>query len=145
MADAGAQERTSLPATGVVPIATPETDGYWSAAQAGELWIQQCSACRTFYLYPRPFCPFCASADVEWRAASGRGRLISYVINHRPLPPGPPQIVALVELEEGPRMLTNIIGVEPLPERLALDAPVRVDFEHREGCAIPIFRLEDPQ
>jgi uncharacterized OB-fold protein len=81
---------------------------------------------------------------VEWHAVSGRGRLLSYIINYRPLPPAAPdrpQIIALVELDEGPRLLTNIVGVPPDPERLPLDAPLRVDFEGRGDQAIPVFRL----
>ena len=94
--------------------------------------------------HPRPFCRYCASRDVQWQTVSGRGRLLSYIINYRPLPPAAPdrpQIIALVELEEGPRLLTNIVGVQPDSELLHLDAPVHVEFEPRGDQAIPAFRL----
>ncbi|MBV9325691.1 MAG: Zn-ribbon domain-containing OB-fold protein [Chloroflexi bacterium] len=138
-----AQDGTS---GGTVPVPTPETAPFWAGTLAGELRVQRCNACGRYYFYPRPFCRYCASRDVEWRTASGTGRLISYVINHRPLPPAAPdrpQIIALVELDEGPRMLTNIVGVIPEPEELPLDAAVRVDFEPRGDQALPVFRLLD--
>lgn len=131
---------------GLVPAATPETEPFWAAARDGELRIQRCNSCGRHYFYPRPFCRYCASRDVEWCRVSGFGRLVSYVINHRPLPPAAPdepQIIALVELDEGPRMLTNIVGVEPVPENLPLDGRVRVGFESRDGQALPVFQMED--
>ncbi len=125
---------------GPTPLPTPETVPYWEGAAAGELRIQQCTACTEFFFYPRPFCPRCGSAEVEWRVTSGRATLLSYVINHRPLPPtDPPLVIALVQLEEGPHMMTNIVGVEPLPENLPLDLPLRVTFEQRGEHAIPMF------
>jgi uncharacterized OB-fold protein len=109
--------------------------------------MQRCNACGKVYFYPRPFCRHCASADVEWERMSGKGRLVSYVINYRPQPPaapGEPQIIALVELAEGPRMLTNIVGVAPEPDNLVLDTAVTVDFEQREHIMLPVFRLAEP-
>jgi uncharacterized OB-fold protein len=131
---------------GAIPKPTPETRPYWDGAAAGELRMQRCNACGKVYFYPRPFCRYCASKDVEWQRMSGRGRLVSYVINHRPQPPAAPdepQIIALVELAEGPRMLTNIVGVPPEPANLPLDAAVTVDFEPRGDVALPVFRLAE--
>jgi hypothetical protein len=126
--------------TGPTPLHTPETAPYWEGAAAGELRLQRCNACGDFYFYPRPFCPRCGSADVEWRVTSGRASLVSYVINHRRLPPSDqPLVIALVQLEEGPRMLSNVVGVEPLPENLPLRMPLRVTFEQRGEYAIPMF------
>jgi uncharacterized OB-fold protein len=93
-----------------LPQPTPETEEFWAGARRGELRIQRCRACGKAYFFPRPFCPGCSSSDVEWFTASGRGRLYSYVINHR-APPNfqdyAPYVIAVVELEEGPRMMTN--------------------------------------
>lgn len=132
-------------AGGTEPVPTPETDFFWAGTLAGELRIQRCNNCARYYFYPRPFCRYCQSRDVEWRRVSGNGRLISYVINYRPVPPaspGEPQVIALVELDEGPRMLTNIVGVDPEPPNLPLDGRVRVEFEPRGGQALPVFRLD---
>jgi hypothetical protein len=131
-------------AGGATPTPTPDTAAFWEAAREERLAIQRCRSCGRHYFYPRDFCPHCASADVEWRDVTGSGRLISYVINYRPLPPGDPaepQIIALVELDEGVRMLTNIVGSPPDPARLPLDAPVSVEFEPRGDWKLPVFRL----
>ncbi len=131
-----------------VPKPTPETAEFWAGARRGELRIQRCRACRKAYFYPRAVCPHCNSTDVEWFTASGRGRLYSYVINHRP-PPNfrdyAPYVIAVVELEEGPRMMTNIVGVEPLPENLPIDLPVEVTFEPlNDDISLPLFRPAGP-
>ena len=126
-----------------VPIPTPETQPYWDGAAAGELRIQRCRDCRQAYFYPRPLCPSCGSGDVEWFTASGRATLYSYVINHRPAPgfeADAPYAIAVVQLAEGPRMMTNLVGVEPDPEQLPLDMTLMVEFEPRGEQAVPVFR-----
>lgn len=126
--------------TKAVPAPTPETQPFWDGARAGELRIQRCRTCGEAYFYPRPFCPGCAGDDVEWFTASGRATLASYVICERPAPGfEPPYVIALVELAEGPRMMTSIVGVEPTPEALPLDLPLTVRFEERGDLAVPVF------
>ena len=132
--------------SGLEPAPTPETEPFWAGTRAGELRIQYCRACARYYFYPRPFCRYCRSPDVEWRRVSGRARLVSYIVNYRPVPPtatGRPQVIALVELEEGPRMLTNIVGAGPEPESLPLDAAVSVEFEPRGEQVLPVFRPDE--
>src|SRR5258708_7944695 len=129
--------------TKATPRPTPETQPYWDGARAGELRIQRCTDCGRFYFYPRPFCPICHSSDVEWVAVSGRARLHSYVINHRPAPgfeDEAPYAIAVVQLEEGPRMMTNIVGVPNTPEDLVLDMALEVVFEEQGGVCLPKFR-----
>ena len=127
-----------------LPQPTPETQDFWDGAKAGELRLQRCNDCASVYFPPRPFCPACASRSVSSFAASGRGRLYSYVINHRPAPgfeADAPYAVAVVELDEGPRMMTNITGVEQTPEALEIDMPVEVSFEPAsETISLPKFR-----
>jgi uncharacterized OB-fold protein len=128
--------------TGPTPVPTPETQPFWDGAAQGELRVQRCRTCGRHYFYPRPFCPKCFSEDVEWTTASGAARLVSYVINHRPLPPfdpAQPIVVALVELAEGPRMMSNIVDVAPDPASLELDMPLTVSFEKRGDYALPVF------
>ena len=113
-----------------LPKPTPETQHFWDGARAGELLLQQCDACQHIYFPPRPFCPECASRAVTIFQASGKGRLYSYVINNRP----PrwiegPYSIAVVELDEGPRMMSNIVEVEQTPEALILDMPLEVVFD----------------
>lgn len=126
-----------------IPQASPETARFWEGTKNSELWIQRCNACGRPYFYPRPFCPHCNSDDVEWFQASGRARLISYVISHRAVPgltPQAPYVVALVELAEGPRMATNLVGVAPDPDHITLDMPLRVTFQHRGEMSLSLFQ-----
>nr|WP_279634630.1 MFS transporter [Streptomyces carpinensis] len=127
---------------GPAPVPTPETLPFWEGAARQELRIQRCTSCAEHYFYPRPFCPRCGSAEVEWTTVSGDARLLSYVINHRPLPPfdpATPVVVALVELAEGPHLMTNIVDVAPEPENLELDMKLKVRFLEREGFTLPVF------
>lgn len=126
-----------------VPKPTPETQPYWEGALADELRIQRCTPCEEFYFYPRPFCPRCMSAHVQWVTVSGRARLHSYVINHRAAPgfeAEAPYVIAIVELAEGPRMMANLVGVEPRPEMLPLDMDLEVAFAQRGHMRLPVFR-----
>ncbi|GGS99447.1 Zn-ribbon domain-containing OB-fold protein [Nonomuraea spiralis] len=125
-----------------VPKPTPETQPFWDGTAAGELRIQRCRTCERHYFYPRPSCPRCGGDDVEWVRATGRATLYSYVINHRPAPgfeAEGPYAIAVVELEEGVRMMTNIVGVPNTPEALLLDMELRVVFERRGEVHVPLF------
>jgi len=125
-----------------LPAITPETAHFWEGTRAGELRLQKCAACSHVYFPPRPFCPQCASANVGILRASGRATLYSYVIHHRPVPGfTPPYSIAVVQLEEGPRMMTNIVEIEQTPERLLLDMPLEVVFQRMtEEISLPLFR-----
>ena len=124
------------------PLPTPETKHFWDGARVGELHLQRCDACANVYFPPRPFCPACASREVSVFAASGRATLYSYVIHHRPVPGfTPPYAIAVVELAEGPRMMTNIVECPQTPEALVLDMPVEVVFEPQtDTITLPLFR-----
>ena len=91
-----------------LPKPTPETQHFWDGTRARELRLQRCDACAHVYFPPRPVCPICHAREVSVFAASGRATLYSYVIHHRPVPGyEPPYAIAVVELEEGPRMMSN--------------------------------------
>jgi len=124
-----------------VPVPTPETAHYWEGTARGELLLQRCRACVTTYFPPQPFCPRCGSDDVEIVRASGRGSLYSYVITHRAAPGfAAPYVIAVVQLEEGPRLLSNLVGTRPDPDALPLDLPLVVDYETVGEVALPVFR-----
>jgi uncharacterized OB-fold protein len=126
----------------VVPTPTPETQHFWDGCKRGDLLLQRCTACQKSYFPPRPFCPHCASREVEVFKASGRATLYSYVINHRPRPDmgTQPYAIAVVTLDEGPRMMTNIVGCPQTPEALVLDMPLNVTFlEASETISLPQF------
>ncbi|MEV0241235.1 Zn-ribbon domain-containing OB-fold protein [Streptomyces sp. NPDC050674] len=128
----------------------PEPDAftsvYWDAAAEGRLLIRRCGACGRAHHYPREFCPHCWSEDVTWERASGRATLYTWSVVHRnDLPPFPgrvPYVAAVVELAEGPRMMTEIVGTDddrPPGEGPPLSAGARLEVAFREG--VPVFRV----
>lgn len=130
--------------TGPVPKPTPETKPFWEATKQHTLKIQRCCDCKQHYFYPRPLCPHCLSRNVEWVTVSGRGKLHTFVINHRPprgFPATGPFVIGIVELDEGARMMSNIVGVEPDPKQLRCDMPVEVIFEDiTDEITLPKFK-----
>ena len=130
-----------------IPRPQPESDFYWEKAKLHELWLRKCNACSEAYFYPRDISPCCFSKDTCWIKASGKATLYTYGIVHRSLHPGfaeeVPFVTAIVELEEGPRMPTNIVGVEdPTPDKLPIGVSLQVAFEDiTDTIALPKFRL----
>lgn len=126
----------------LVPTPTPETQHFWEGAKNGQLLLQQCVQCQHTYFPPRPFCPKCASRSVKVIQASGKATLYSYVINHRPMPGfDKPHSIAVVELAEGPRMMTNIVQCPQTPEALQLDMPLEVTFDPiTDDISLPKFK-----
>lgn len=125
------------------PRPTPETAHFWEGTRNGMLRIQRCNTCGTAYFYPRTSCPACGSVDVSWEDASGRATLHTYVISHRAaegFEDEVPYAIAVVELEEGPRMMTNIVGIANTPEDLVLDMALEVDFADRGEQRVAVFR-----
>jgi uncharacterized OB-fold protein len=128
-----------------LPAPSPETQRFWEGCRKHELWLPYCRACGQFYFYPRDFCPRCFGWDVEWRQASGRGKIYTFAIQYRAWHPGwaeeTPYITALVELEEGPRLFTNIVGIEADPQKVRCDMPVEVAWEDVSAeISLPKFR-----
>jgi len=128
-----------------LPTPQPEWDFYWERTKAHELWLMRCKECHRAYFYPRPLCPYCFSRNTEWFQSSGRGRLYAFAIVHRAPHPAfadlVPYIAALVELEDGVRIPTNLVGVEPDPARVKIGMPVQVLFEDaNEKISLPKFR-----
>jgi len=128
-----------------IPVPQQESDEYWEKAKQGELWLRKCNSCGNAYFYPRDISPCCFSKDTSWIKASGKGSLYTYAIAHRPPHPGfaqdAPYVVALVELEEGPRFPTNIVMDDPTPEKLQIGMPLEVTFEViTEAITLPKFK-----
>ena len=134
------------------PTPQPESDFYWEKCKAGELWLRRCTTCDRAYFYPRDICPFpeCFSRDTEWVQSSGRGTLHTFAIVHRAPTPAfrgkVPFITAVVELEEGARIPTNLVGIEFAedeirPESIQCGMAVEVVFEELdENISLPMFR-----
>ena len=122
---------------------TQDTQFFWDGVKAHRLLIQRCGGCGTLRHPPRPMCPHCHSLEWDSIEASGRGTVFSFVIPHHPPLPWFPEsyVVALVELEEGTRLVTNLVGVAP--EHVSIGMPVRVRFEaFDDGLVLPLFAPE---
>lgn len=109
------------------PTPTPETAPFWEGLAARELRLPKCGHCDHWFFPPSNVCPECSSRDVRWVQASGRARLYSYVLTHRPWihwAADGPMSMALVDLVEGPRLVSTIVGCAQTPEALRIDMPV---------------------
>jgi uncharacterized protein len=127
-----------------LPRPTPEAQPYWDGLRRHELQIQRCRGCNTAFFYPRNVCPECLSNDLEWFRASGRAKLHTYTIVYRPLKNPPleaPYVLAMVELEEGPRMMSNVVEVEADPQRLRCEMPLEIVYaDVTPEITLPRFR-----
>ena len=126
-----------------LPAVTRETAPYWEGCKRHELRVQKCAACGNYQFYPRIYCSRCFSDRVEWTKVSGRAKVTTFTIVRRPVSPAfaddVPYVVALVTLDEGPTMMTNIVGCAP--DQVAIGMAVAVTFEEwTEEISIPKFR-----
>jgi hypothetical protein len=125
-----------------LPAADDDTRPYWDAARAGRLLVKRCADCGAAHFYPRPFCPRCWSSAVSWEEASGRAVLYTWsVVHHNDLPPFSdrlPYVAAVVDLAEGPRMMTNVVDCDE--DQLRVGMPLQVAYrEIAEHVTIPVF------
>lgn len=127
-----------------LPAPTPETQEFWDGLKRHELRIQQCQDCNQHYFYPRPFCPLCWSRNVEWTTVSGKGTLETYVINHRPargFQDEAPYVIAIVSLDEGPRLMSNVVNVEAEPANLPADLALEIVYDDvTDEITLPKFQ-----
>jgi uncharacterized OB-fold protein len=134
---------TETKAKHILPNVTDLNRPFWDGCRDRRLMLQCCDKCG-FHRYPAaPVCPRCLSPDATWKPASGRGTLHSFVIFHRAYHPDwqdkVPYNVSLVEIEEGPILLTNVVGIEN--DKLKVGMALQVDFEALDETAwIPVFR-----
>ena len=127
----------------ILPKPGPESIVYWDGCRRHELLIQCCIDCNHFQFYPRIICTSCMSQNVEWIKASGRGQVVSYTVVRRPVSAAykaeTPYVVALVQLEEGPKMMSNIVNCDPANVKIGL--AVEVIFEDwSDEISIPKFQ-----
>ena len=109
------------------------------------MWLRHCNTCDTAYFYPRDMCPFCFSRETNWIQSSGKGTIHTFAIVHRgPTPPfrdRSPYVPVIVELEEGPRMPSNLVECEPDPESIKVGMAVEVTFQALDdNITLPYFR-----
>jgi len=127
--------------TPTLPAVTPLTRPFWDAAAQGRLMLPRCNACHRHFFRPEVACTHCFATDWQWVEASGRGSLYSYSVLHKAPAPGfqVPLVLAVVELDEGPCMFSNVVGVEM--ENIRIDMSLHVAFEQvAAGIFLPRFR-----
>jgi uncharacterized protein len=132
---------TLRPQTGPVPHASSHLSApFWQGCQAGKLRYQHCAACGRSNFPPTEHCRHCLSGELDWRTSAGAGEIYSWTVVHRPVTAEfePPYAPAIVTLDEGYQILTNIVGVAP--EGLAVGMPVQVQFHVvGEDLTLPYF------
>lgn len=127
------------------PFVNPEVKAFWDGTAEGKLLLPRCEDCQSVIWYPRPFCPECASTRVSWVQASGRGTVYSFTVNRRGSADLPEYrnsgtyVLAYVQLEEGPRVMTNIVDCDPDSVRIGQSVEV-VFHDTGQGTALPRFR-----
>ena len=133
------------PETRHLPVPDAETEPYWSAAAEGRLVFRRCEACGLAYHYPRARCPRCLSEWVRWEDAIGSGTIHTYTVvrqnGARPFRERLPYVLALVDLDEGPRLMSTIEGAPA--DAVEIGARVRVAFRREtDDVTLPVFELE---
>ncbi len=129
------------------PVASMATEPFWDGCAAGELRLPRCRACGKVHFYPCPFCPHCGAENIEWVRAAGTGTVWATTVVHSSFwgdawADDLPYNVALVELDEGVRLVSNVLGTPP--ENVRVGARVQVEFIRRGTTALPMFRIVDP-
>lgn len=123
-----------------VPEPTEFTRGFWDACQEKKLIVHVCNDCGHRFLPGAPNCPECWSAAISLQSVSGQGQIFSFAVYRRTYHPAipAPYVVALIELVEGPRLVSNVVGCSP--EEVEIGMPVEVLFEAEDGFMLPRFR-----
>ena len=126
-----------------LPTVSGETKPYWDSCRRGQLVIQKCDSCGEYQFYPRGICANCWSNDIRWHKASGKGTVWTFTVTYQNRTPGfledVPYVLALVELEEGVRMFTNIVECEPRDVKIGM--AVEVTFVRaNDQITIPYFK-----
>lgn len=125
-----------------MPTITPVNRPYWDGLAEGELRFQRCGSCGNAWLPAREECPGCLSSEVSWEPSQGRGKIVSWVVYHQAVHPSfadrVPYNVAVVELDEGPRLISNILAPE---DTLAIERPVEVRIERESEVSVARFVL----
>jgi uncharacterized OB-fold protein len=134
----------SEPVTPPLPEPGPDTREFWDGCRRHELRIQRCARCARARFAPRPACPWCGSLRFAWFTATGRGRVFSWTVVHRPTLPAfedlLPYAAALVQLDEGPFMVGQLRGCDPHDVRIG--TRVRVEFDDVTAeCSLPHWRI----
>jgi uncharacterized OB-fold protein len=126
-----------------LPEFRPETQPYWDACKRHKLVLPKCKTCGRFFFYPRALCPNCMSQDLEWVEASGKAKVWTFATHHmgpsKAYKGEPPYVVAMIEIQEGVMMMTNIVNCKPEDVRIGMDVEVVFDDVTSE-VTLPKFK-----
>ena len=127
-----------------LPVPTPTSQPFWDALRQHRVRIQHCARCERWVYYPRSHCPYCLGPGLEWRDVSGEGTLYTFTIARTPTAPPfadeVPQKLAVVELDEGPRLTSTLVNVEP--EQIKVGMRVRPVFDDLDEAEVTLLRYE---
>jgi uncharacterized OB-fold protein len=116
-----------------LPQPDPVTQPFWDSVRRHAIELQRCAGCRTFIFYPRAICPSCGSGALHWEPVSGRGTLYSFTVVHRATVPefraDVPYVVALVDLDEGPRLMATLVDVPADPARIRIGTRLEIVYD----------------
>lgn len=122
----------------------PDTAPFWEATRQRELRYQKCDACGTVVWHPRRHCTGCTAGKLSWHTASGRGTIYTFSVVRQSYHPFfrtlVPYAVAWIDLDEGPRLLSNVVGVDDPSAELACGQRVEVQWEEHDEVNVPLFR-----
>jgi uncharacterized OB-fold protein len=126
----------------IAPTPTEVSRPFWDACKEHRLIMQQCAACANYMFYPAYMCPHCGCSELRWEQVSGRGSIHSITTVHHPADPvfaqSTPYVVALIQLDEGPVMMSNIVGEDRLDS--SIGDRVEVTFEETNGITLPRYQ-----
>lgn len=127
-----------------MPVPTPTSQPYWDALGKHRMEIQYCTSCEEYVFYPRSNCPRCLQTDLEWREVPGTGTLYTFTISRRPSAPpfadDVPQLIAVVELDEGPRLTSTLVNVAE--EDVKIGMRLQPVFEDHAEADVTLLRYE---
>lgn len=128
-----------------LPVMDEDSQPFWEGLRAGHLLLKLCSSCHKYHFFPRAICPHCHSDAVTWVPSSGRGVIYSFTVARRPAGPAfkdeVPYAIVLVQLEEGPRIMTRILGD---PETVRIGLAVEVDIQAAsDEISLPYFKVQE--
>ncbi|MFN8634954.1 MAG: Zn-ribbon domain-containing OB-fold protein [Chloroflexota bacterium] len=128
-----------------LPTPDPVTQPFWDSLKAHAIQLQKCGGCSTYVYYPRSVCPGCGSDDLSWTAVSGRGTVHAFAIPHRHpnrvFTADGPYVVALVELAEGAKIMSNLVDVDPTPDAIKVGMAVEIVYDDVTAeVTLPKFR-----
>jgi len=120
-----------------------DTQAFWAATRNGEFKYQQCKACHTVIFYPRRHCTGCTDGELEWKQSNGQGTVYSFSVVRQSYHPffrnQVPYVVAWIDMDEGPRILSNIVGLAASDKAVSIGQRVTIEWEEHEALSIPLF------